>query len=87
MVALGRLHNFCINERTDESLSTAEQEVSNFIPSTPQLVDGTPIEATDVEQKMVDTATPSYLKGMSAVREMMVNNVEKMVLERPKIKF
>jgi hypothetical protein len=85
--ALGRLHNFCINERTEECLSTAEQEVSNFIPSTPHLLDGTPIEATDVEQKMVDTATPSYLKGMSAVREMMVNNVEKMGLERPKFKF
>ena len=87
VVALGRLHNFCINERTEECLTTAEQEVSNFIPSTPHLVDGTPIEATDVEQQIVDAATPSYLKGMSAVREMMVNNVEKLGLERPKIKF
>jgi hypothetical protein len=65
----------------------ADQEKSNYIPSTPHLVDGTPIEANDYQQKMVDAATPTHLKGMSAVREMMVNNVEKLGLERPKPKF
>ena len=89
VVALARLHNFCINERIagGESMSAAEQEMSNPMPSTPHLLDGTPIEANDVQQKITDAATPSYLKGMSAVREMMVTRVESLGLERPKIKF
>jgi hypothetical protein len=85
--ALARLHNFCINERTAESLVLAEKEKSNHMPSTPHLLDETPIESDDIEQRVVDSVTPNTHKGMSAIREMMVNNVEKLGLERPKPKF
>jgi hypothetical protein len=87
VVALARLHNFCINEQTAESLVIAEKEKSNHMPSTPHLVDETPIESDDIQQRVVDVVTANTHKGMSAIREMMVNNVEKLGLERPKPNF
>lgn len=77
VVAIARLHNFCIDERcaSDPCRSTLN-------PSTPQAADGTPILNDD--GSIVSQLRPSVLMGESATREWMVNEIEHASLERPR---
>ena len=63
VMTLAQLHNFCINERTSECLLQAEQEVSNFVPSTSQSADETPLEPTDEIQRLFSSQVPTNLRA------------------------
>lgn len=79
VVAIGRLHNFCINERTEESLMEAEFYSSNFTSTTPHARNGTPIE----QDPLFAGAVPRFLRGSSATREMMASEIAARGLQRP----
>ena len=75
VLAAARLHNYCINERIaglpDENPVT---EGINFMPSTPERNDGTPI--------ILDRLSDIF-PGWSVIRDHMVNDVESRGLHRP----
>jgi DDE superfamily endonuclease len=78
VVAIARLHNFCINERIGETPTRRPR----LNPSTPQAADGTPIRQED--GSVYSQLRPSFLRGESATRERMVQRVEDLGLVRPR---
>jgi DDE superfamily endonuclease len=81
VIALGRLHNYCINQRLEESLEHAEQLSGSYTPTVPMQIDGTPLESNDNLQVLFSS---NNCKSMSQTRENMVDRVEMLGLERPK---
>lgn len=81
VVAIARLHNFCINQRLNDGITEAETNMSSVIPSTPQAADGTPIVQDD--GSIVSRLRPANIMGESATREWMVNEIANAGLVRP----
>jgi DDE superfamily endonuclease len=76
VVALGRLHNFRINQREAEYTGFSQAEVVGlFVPSQPQRGDGTPILQADEELP--------FVTGESARREYMARDIQRRGLFRP----
>jgi hypothetical protein len=83
VIAIGRLHNFIINERSTEELLYAELHASNYIASTPHAMDGTPMENNDSLYVIFNSHDQQHLRGLSTTREYMVDLVESLGLVRP----
>ena len=80
LTAIARLHNYCINERSDESLLEDDADnnfASTLIPSTPHDRNGGPVE----DHQSFSSA--ESLKGMSITRELMVDRIVQLGLSRP----
>jgi hypothetical protein len=80
MIAIARLHNFCINEQTSVSLQQAEEYIGGYFPRVPLTNDGTPLESTDELNQLFSS---NNNKSMSETREAMVERIAKMGLKRP----
>jgi DDE superfamily endonuclease len=77
VVALGRLHNFRINQReANYTVFDAASARQSFRPSQPQRKDGTPILEAGAE-------TEVFVTGFSSRREYMALEIEAMGLSRP----
>lgn len=82
VVAIARLHNFCINQRLSKGIVEAETSVASVNPSTPQAADGTPIVQDN--GSIFSQLRPANVMGESATREWMVNEIAKAGLARPR---
>jgi hypothetical protein len=84
ILAIARLHNFIINERLlaneeFEKVSTGEQRV--YCPSDP--LDENSQDVINVENEINTSSRKKYIRGMSFIREEMVNRVTDLKLTRP----
>jgi DDE superfamily endonuclease len=77
--AIARLHNYCIEERLAEllsSFSTPDTEIPHYIPTTPHNQDGDPVQ---IEHAF----TSNNNDGQSFLREWMATRVLRKQLQRP----
>jgi len=88
LIAIARLHNYCINERLAENgsafdtLRQAEEALGTNAPTTLQDRNGNPVD--DCNSTTASIVQPSErIYGFSAVREAMVEKVKKAGLKRP----
>ena len=88
IVALGRLHNYCINERLSsnqscfDSQGDAEAVTAYNIPATSHSRDNTPICITGIEENLPSSGMET-LRGHSITRELMVRRVANLGLMQP----
>lgn len=78
--AIARLHNFCINERLANALSSfevADSSIPCFLPAVPNDVDGDPVCLGKT------AAFVGTVDGHSYLREWMATRVEQQHLQRP----
>ena len=84
--AIGRLHNFIINERLmydalqeDDRMTEAVAQGRGFLPSTPHTADGDPVDL----DPLFNHESMTHFRGFSELREAMADRVQRMGLTRP----
>lgn len=78
MVAIARLHNFCINERLKESIVLAKKNSGVYAETMQHRKDGSPIGVNEDGQRL------RHIPGYSSIRVEMADLIEKKKLKRPR---